>query len=283
MKKHYSGKTPIYGIPYPKTGDHASPEDEAKAVNIIENQLLAATRGVKCCIFEDGEYHLIDNIDGTYTVMLNKYGSRDTVEGILNGGYVWTNEPVLWENLQKGKRRYLYLTYSPNLYQDETAFGIEASDILYPKESMYHLLMAVFDWRTGDKPKLDTNPDQKTYGTDITLHTTDFRNPHGEKLEQNELVIFKELKCVREADVEKTVKFLNVEIKNDKSPGKEGKIIGLEDVTKILNVDVKEKVEDIPTFKLGEVAIKHNTDKSFTFYNNGEKNIPVVITILYEV
>lgn len=282
MSKGYSGKTPYYGIPFPKLGDFASPEDESKSANIIENQLLAATRGVKCCIFEDGEYHLVDNVDGTYTVMLTKYGVRDSIEGILNGGYVWTDQPILWEGLKRGEKRYLYVKYTSKLYQDETAFAIEISTILYPKESPYHLLMAIFDWKNGDKPTLDTNPDQKTYGTDITLHTTDFRNPHGERLEQNELVIFNQIKYVKN-NQEKVIIPLNVLICEEKSGGKDGKILGFEDVTKIINVDVKEKVIDTPTFKLGEIAIKHNTEKSFTIYNSGDKNIPMIITILYEV
>lgn len=283
----YRGQTEFYKIPYPVNGDKLSEQEELKRMNIIENQLLAATRGIRCCIFEDGEYHLVDNVDGTYTVMLAGYGSRDAVEGIINSGYVWSKEPILWTGLKKNDRKYLYLKFTDKLYQDETAFEILSSGMLYPKESQFHLLMAVFDYR-GDSLTLETNPDNKIYSNDISVHIVDNKNPHGILQEQDKLDVKKELmfdgvSLISKDDygITRGILKYDFQIIFDTTNGMNGKTFEIKEAKSILKVLVEERFIEKPEFKLGQIVVKYDGNK-FVVYNNGEMNIDVKIFVLYE-
>lgn len=191
MPTNYKYKTEFYGIPIVAEGQRLSEKEEIKKFNIIENQLLAATKGVMCCVFDDGDYDLIDNVDGTYSVMLISTGQSVALEGILRGGYCYSKEPIVWQGLRKGKVYHLYVSYTDRLYADETAFDVTFKEtVAWPHNLMNYLYLAKVDL-TGENKIIDSNPDGKIYANDIACHVNDVSNPHGNELHQDTLVVKK--------------------------------------------------------------------------------------------
>jgi len=287
----YRKYTPFFKIPVICADQTVSEQEEWRKYNIIENQLLAGTKGVKCCVFEDGHYRIVDNVDGTFTVMLVGTGQHVALEGILNGGYCFSKNPVLWENLRGGRIYHLYVSYTKKLYEDETAFGIIAKEATpYSYEIPTYLYLAKFD-ATGGKPVVDSFPDGKVYANDIAVHANDTTNPHGTHQVQDQLTIRNQLQFGERLLLNENGsgelndvlqrKFLAAQTT---SGGKEGRKIDLpKSVTKILNVSVNEMCWEGqgPIFSLGEVAINYNP-ALFTVYNGGVAGLPIYVAIWYE-
>jgi len=287
----YKQKTEFFGIPFISNDETVSEAEEKKAANIIENQLLAATKGVRCAVFEDGHYRLVDNVDGTYTVMLVGTGERIAFEGIVNGGYCYSKNPVLWEKLIKGKTYHLYVKFTSDLYADEHAFKpITKENFPYGDNVFNVLYLAKIDLSV-DKPAVDAHPNGKVYGTDIAHHANDKTNPHGRDLVQDNL------------DVQKSFKFQGAELYNGKdgildkveklstfstedglpfitSGGTTGVNVGV--TGKIVSVDVVEAIWEgqPPSFELGEIAIKIEGQNA-TIYNSGKAGIPLHVSVWY--
>jgi hypothetical protein len=187
----YGKRTEFFGIPIPCKKDKIEEIEETRRMNIIENQLLAASKGVKCAVFEEGIFEIKDNHDGTCSVSLYHNETTSALCGIVGGGYVEAKESIVWDNLKKGGIYYLYVSFTVDLFENETAFRVLST--LSPKtNNPAVLLMAIADL-SNDKIELNTNPDGKIYGSDIALHTSDKTNPHGESLFQDELTVRKHL------------------------------------------------------------------------------------------
>jgi hypothetical protein len=283
-----TSKTDFFKIPYTN-------ENEKLSANIIENQLVASTKGVFSSVFEDGEYRLIDNVDGTYSVMLVGTGENVALEGILYGGFVYCKDHILWENLQKGYLYHLYIKFTDNLYSDPTAFkAISKQTMKIDNKIFTHLYLASIDLRNG-KTVIDTYPDGKLYSCDIASHSNDSKNPHGENLEQESLVITKSLKTNINGKenlifdesgngiLDKTIRRkIARQIVNSK--GINGVKIDIENAVEILQVNAVEAcwTGQTPTFKLGEIAVDISSD-SCIIYNSGLEELPMHVTIYYEV
>jgi len=176
-------KSKYFGIPMVTKGKMLEVSEEDRKVRIIENQLMAATKGIKCCVFRDGKYSIIDNYDNTYNVILTSNGSSLPLEGMINGGYVRTEDDIIWDQLIKGKIYYLYLQWKDGMYENPSSFTIISSESL--KRNDKTLLLAKVDLTT--EPTIDTNPDNKIYNSDLAQHILDTKDPHGETLEQTKI------------------------------------------------------------------------------------------------
>ena len=187
----YGKRTEVFGIPIPCRKDKIEEIEETKRMNIIENQLLAASKGVKCAVFEEGIFETKDNNDGTCSVNLYNNGTICALCGMVGGGYVEAKESIVWDNLKKGGIYYLYVTSTIDLFENESAFRV-LSSLSQKTNSSAVLLMAILDLSNG-KMELNTNPDGKIYGSDIASHTNDKTNPHGESVFQDNLTIRKHL------------------------------------------------------------------------------------------
>jgi len=289
-------KTPFFRIPYLAKGAKLSETEEAKAANIIENQLLASTKGVKCSVFQDGDYRTIDNMDGTWTVVLSSTGENIALEGVINGGYCYSENPVIWENLQSGQIYYLYAAYTDNLYADETAFSpISRIHKVQPSIATYLLLATINTM--GDTPVLDRYPDGKVYGTDITLHVTDHVNPHGEHLTQDTITLKENLYAEVETDsgtVTSPMLLANgnghlntaarrkILVAEPLTNGSEGVDIDVPNANTIYGAIAQERCWEGqgPTFLVGEIAIRVFEDK-VRVYNSGEVGVPLTVTVFY--
>jgi len=192
----YKNKSEYFGFPIVTDGETIIGTEQKKITEIIENQLIASTNGIKCSVFVDGSYSLIDNSDGTYSVLLRSNVVDPAIMGLLNGGLVHTTEDILWENLQIGKVHYLYLQYSDGMFQNPSGFRVVATTTAKASSDELNLYLAQIDL-TGD-PNMDTYPDGKIYSADMALHMTDHLNPHGLQLLQDYLLIKKRLDIVLE-------------------------------------------------------------------------------------
>lgn len=184
----YNKKTSYFGIPYVSKGESVNGDEEEKATNIIENQLLAGMKGVKCSVFEEGYFKIIDNNDGTFLVSLSKHSTIFALCGIVGGAYVESEEPIIWDGLEGGCKYFLYIQYTDTLFTDEHSFRLCFSTTPKSDNNGLFLLMASVDL-TGTNRIVNSNPDGKIYSNDIATHVVESENPHGEILNQNVLIV----------------------------------------------------------------------------------------------
>jgi len=298
MAKPYK-KTPVFGIPYMQDGTFMSAAQEQRRANIIENQLLAGTKGIKCCVFQDGNYRVIDNYNGSRTVLLSRTGQNVSLEGVLNGGYCYTPEPIMWENLSSGRKYYLYVAATSHLYEDESAFTPVAKTLPYAHSIPTYLLLATLDL-TGKSPILDAQPPGKFYANDLAKHTGDAQDPHGEHLQQTKATILDSLwgRLDRSNGEHEDVLLFNkggngllnraiernVLVVDELTGGSTGVTVKDGRVKGVHGVVVHEKVWEGqgPTFLVGQVAVRVMEDMTICIYNDGEAGVPISITVFYE-
>ena len=108
----YKQKTAYLGIPVVGFDDHIEPETELRKYQIIENMLIAGTQGVKCCVFDDGDYRIERQADGQYEVTLSATGGSPSASGMVGGAYFFTTDQLKWSDLKAGEMHYLSLTGS---------------------------------------------------------------------------------------------------------------------------------------------------------------------------
>lgn len=185
----YTKFTKYFHIPIVESGKPIEATEEERILTIIENQLMAAKKGINCCVFKDGAYSIIDNYDNTYSIVLASNSSSIQLEGMVNGGYIRTENDIVWEGLIKGKEYYLYVQYKDGMYEDPTKFNVVFSDTL--KRNNNYLLLAYVDLKSN--PQVDTNPNSKIYYSDLAQHILDSKDPHGETLEQSNIQVNKTL------------------------------------------------------------------------------------------
>lgn len=292
--KAYKYVTEHFGIPV--TGEEEmTVHAEHTRWTIVENQLLAATKGVYCAVFEDGDYQVIDNVDGTYTVMLVGTGHDYAFMGMVNGGLAFTEDPIIWEGLKNTHKYYLYATYEDGMYLDPMLFGRTSRTIPIENGVRTATLLAVFDGTTG---KIDNNPDGKIYGEDLSSHMGDDHNPHGTKMYQDEIIIGS---------------LIHRKVNNDGSStltpminGKDGLLDTLRQKTITVhalsggpsgvNVDIPfpgtvvsasaqefVQVNNAPTFGLGEVCVRVDPGAAVvTVFNAGAEGIPIIVEVIVE-
>jgi len=296
----YKGKTSFFGIPVAGKGQKISSKEEKRKANIIENQLLASQRGVKCCVFEDGEYNAIQHGDGTYTIILSAVGFNKALEGIVNGGYVKSNSSVKWIGLEKGKIYYLYIKYTDKLYENPEAFITKALPKKKDSSVSSFLFLAVVNLTKG-KPRINSNPDGKVYAQDIEGHVNDYTNPHGNSLYQENITVMKELRFEKGSGKDKkTISVLNENNIDDfiikttvidaYSGGKNGVSIVIDNAEEILSAHVVQLKDNIESRYVGDVLIglsgtdgKVTSKNQVIIYNeNDNQGISIRVTIIYK-
>ena len=83
----YKNKTRRLEIPVVGDGDRITGQDELLKNQIIENYLLAGSKNIKNCIFDDGYFNVSATSDTTYEVTLSATGHNPSACGIVNGFY----------------------------------------------------------------------------------------------------------------------------------------------------------------------------------------------------
>jgi len=184
----YNRRTSFFGIPVPAPGDKIVSQEEMRKFRIIENQLLAASRGALCAIYEDGVYSCSVKDDGSYVVRCASYGGKPSLLGVLNYGLAKSFSTIRWEGLFAGKKYYLYVNWSATLYEDETSFVVSISTSPV-QQTDKNLLMATVDLSNTQNIVIDSNPDGKLYVKDFAQHIGDNINPHSPVLIQDVLQV----------------------------------------------------------------------------------------------
>jgi len=182
MSRTYKHKTRVLGIPVHGFKDGIYPEVEMRKWQLVENILLAATRSIRNCIFEEGSWEVKKDSTGAFSVMLKNNASNKmpSVSGVMKGVYFCGGASVVWPDLQKGQRHYLYL--SPMREARVNPRAIRTYSTALKKTGRDRMPLAVLDL-TEDEPKLDKHPEGKVYADSMTapgrmLHpvVVDFRS-----------------------------------------------------------------------------------------------------------
>lgn len=286
----YKQKTPHLGIPVVGQGDRIHPEMEMKRYTIIENMLIAGTQGVSEVVFDEGPYSIEE--DGEeYVVTLKAGGTYPSIHGIVSGFY-FKGSPILkWTGLKRNAFYYLYVKATSKTPHENSAIRLVSSTVRLGKGS---LLVAAVDLK-GEVAEIDIHPDGKIYSADVARHASDSSNPHGLKLEQEELVVTKELTISEEASVEiEGEKFSagdfalsaaalvgrRIQVMDFPSAGVDGALLKCK--SKVLTVHVSRRCTGSMDKVAGEIGVGYfgedesvDSEKEFKVYNTGEEGIPL--------
>ena len=284
--KVYKQRTKVLGIPVVGYKDKVWPEIEIKKYQMIENMLLAAMKGIDNCLFEEGDMSLNKQENGNFSVVIHPQGCTRSAVGILGGTYFCAPPSLEWNDLEIGKKYYLYLTKTPKTLVDPSSVRTFTSE--FTRNTKAIVLMGVVDLQS-DPPVLDRYPDDKLYTSDIAEHLVDSNNPHGDNVTQNELMVVKKLSLdsnseVIIGDVVTPSASLIPQILDFKSGG--GKGIVLVASSKVVFVQVCRLSGS--QGELGEVSIgyygkdeKVENEKSFIVYNTDNSGIPMRVIVFF--
>lgn len=162
MSREYKQRTKILGIPVVGHKDGIYPEVELRKWQLVENFLLAASRSLRNCIFEEGAWGIKEEADDTFTVMLSNNASMaaPSVSGVIKGTYFCGGPTVSWVGLQAKKRHFLYLNITRETRLNPKSIRAYSSDM--KATGWDSMTMGILDL-TGEKPVLDKHPEGKVY------------------------------------------------------------------------------------------------------------------------
>ena len=289
-------KIPVHG-----NGDPLSPPVEMQRFQIIENLLLAGTKGVRNCIFDDGLFDLSPDTGSTYAATLRATGHSPSAVGMVGGAYFEAPPIIAWTGLKKGSFYYLYLRGTSKTFEDFN--DVNAVLSMHALEGD-NLLVGTADCRS-DQPKLEPYPTDKLYVEDMIRHIGDTENPHGQTLLQDVLYVRQKLALYspdgKPADIEVLVDGKPVTVPASAIPGAvaelagrkvltvdfdtagaAGRIIEMKDAGKIVYVHVSRRSVGGIKGTLGETAIGYfgadpalHLANEFSFYNTGDVGLPM--------
>jgi len=300
----YKKSTKRLGLPVIWWGDRLDPDSELKKYTIIENMLVAATHGMKTVVFDDGEYVVSRETDSTFAVTLMATGSHPSARGIIDGAYFDAPSEIKWSGLREGRDAYLYLQASPKTFEDPSSVTALSSE--YPVKGK--LIMARIDFRENE-PELDTVPVGKVYSEDVAKHAGDSVNPHGDSLQQGELVVTGRLvlhgpKGPADVVVENDGKEVvipassfsravtelagrTVEKVSFVSAGKSGIVLSVDSSKKVFSVFVQRKVTSGFEGSVGEIGVGYHGEddevdapNEFAVYNGGDVGVPMLAIVI---
>ena len=289
----YGQKTSILGIPVVDNGDRIDPSTEMQKYRIIENLLVAGLEGKSNCVFDDGEFSVSIDANGSCSVSVHPGGGcRFSIFGMVGGSYFQIPFGDSWTGLEKGKTHYLYVVGSSETFEFPEKVSLKS--FLRPVAFSGQILIAVLDF-TGELPVLDSNPPGKVYSEDILKHVIDSKSPHGYVLEQKTLnitealVIKKGAKLLIEVDDGTLIpyrapaaslnEFKQVDIL---SPGPSGVTVSFSDASKIFFAHASAThSQSSASLVVGDISFGYNgSDPSadspdeIVVYNSGDAGVP---------
>lgn len=287
-------KIPVHG-----NGDPLSPPVEMQRFQVIENMLLAGTKGIRNCVFDDGLFELNPDTDSTYVATLRATGHSPSAIGMVGGSYFEASPIISWTGLKKGYFYYLYLRATGKTFEDFNSVNAVSSQYTIEGDN---LLMGTADCRS-DQPKLEPYPDGKLYSGDLAQHVNDVENPHGRELLQDVLYVGQKLVLHspegNSAEIEVLVDGNPVTVPASAIPGAvaelagrkvvtidfetagtAGRIIEVKDVGKIVYVHASRCLAKGLQGALGEAVVGYfgsdpalHLPNEFSFYNTGDSGL----------
>jgi len=297
-------KIPVHGM-----GDPLSPPVEMQRFQIIENMLLAGTKGVRNCVFDDGLYELNPETDSTYVATVRATGHSPSAIGMVGGAYFEAPPTVSWPGLKKGYSYYLYLRGNSSTLENFNE--VKAISSAYALDGD-NLLLAIVDCRS-EQPRLEPYPDGKLYSDDLARHINDVENPHGRELLQDVLYVRKKIALYSpegdSAVVEVLVDGNPTAVPASAIPGAvaelagrkivtvdfvtagiAGRIIEVKKATKVVFVQVSRCSTSGVRGVLGETSVGYfDTDPAlhatneFSFYNTGDCDLSMRALVYCEI
>jgi hypothetical protein len=274
---------------------------ELQRFQIIENMLLAGTKGVRNCVFDDGLLELNPETDSTYVATARATGHSPSVIGMVGGAYFEAPAIVTWPGLKKGYFYYLYIRGTNKTFEDFNE--VKAVSSTYTVEGD-NLLIATADCRS-EQPKLEPYPDGKLYSEDLALHINDVENPHGRELLQDTLYVRQKLALYSPEGNPAIVEVLvdgkpvsvspaaipgaiaelagrQVIVVDFETAGPAGRIIEVKSTAKIVFMQVSRSGNGKLVGSVGESAVGYfgvdpvlHLETEFSFYNTGDAGIPM--------
>lgn len=187
----YKKQTQFYGIPYISNGEKLEEGEEEKAAKIIDNMIFASTLGVDKAIYEDGNYRLNLEEDGVYTLSIIPYDGFSFL-GIVNYHLFVSRDVKYIRGLTSGQMYFIYVFFNEELSVDSERFSLIASPYQLEDNTSLSIHVATVDL-TGIEPKIDEEPYDRKYTTNIIAHIKDTSNPHGRIMYQDILQVEEEL------------------------------------------------------------------------------------------
>jgi len=291
----YKQQTKHLGIPVLGYKDRIHPDMEMRKYTIIENMLIAGTQGLSEVVFDDGSY-TSGNDGSEFYVRLAAGGSFPSARGIIGGFYFHASPELKWTGLKNGYFYYLYLKATPKTPYQCDAVREVSSTFTLGRDS---LLLATIDFR-DEVPVLNTEPDGKVYSADVARHASDSSNPHGRKIEQEELEITKSLVLRSTASIvvgelvipidvfvstASEIGGRRVERVEFVSCGPEGVVLKTQ--SKVWSVIVQRRAYGRLSGTVGEVGVGYfgeddavDEEREFCVYNTGDEGIPMYAIVI---
>jgi hypothetical protein len=250
--REYKQKTKVLGIPVIGYKDGIFPEVELRKWQLVENILMAATRSMKNCIFEEGAWNVRKEPDDTYSVSLKNDAARavPSISGVIRGVYFSGGPSVSWMGLQPNKKHYLYLSTVRGTRLDPKA--IRTYSAILRKTGRDIMPIAILDL-TGESPKLDKHPESKVYSDSMAAPGM----------------------------------MLRPEMTDFKSAGNDGFLISSQ--RKIAFIQVSRMYAGDLNGKMGDIAVGYygidesvESDRQAILYNSGDSGIPLRALVFCE-
>ena len=238
--KTYKQKTRILGIPVLGFRDRIDPDIEMKRWTIVENQLLAATSGVSCRVFEEGDFSVVEESDKTFKVCLSGTGQRKALVGTVRGIYFEVSNYIEWTGLKRGYSYNIYVSGSTRLFANP--FQVRAgSSTHFGNKEKSKTLVAKVRWNAGeDEYNLDLHPKGKIFSGDLAKHLGVTHNPHGPVLSQDRIEADEVIadRIVLKGDDGKASEITGSDVKikvfKINAPGEEGVVVSVPEANEVL-------------------------------------------------
>lgn len=287
----YKQRTKILGIPVVGDQDRIYPEVELKKYQIIENLLLAGLKGAFNCIFDEGDMVIEENNDN-FSVKILACGNKPAIEGVVGSAYFLISDMIEWNDLNRGKFYYLYITRTNHTFSNSSSIRTIATE--YEQKNKNVILIGSVDARE-EKIILNRTPKGKILNKELREHIINSDNSHGKNIVQDEITVRKRLtlgdgfgtEIIIHSEKEKItlpVSCLIPNIISFKSNGIEGIEITATNRVAFTQVSRESGKEGM----LGEISVGYyGQDKNvknfnnFIVYNEGDKDIPLRALIYY--
>lgn len=182
-ERKYRHRTKVLGIPVPGFNHPILPSVEMKKWQFVENLLMASTRGMSSCVFDEGVISVKKEENGDYTAKMSSSSGGRSISGIAGGRYFECRKSVEWDSLQKGRKYFLYMVSNVKTSENPRSVRAVASRYRVPTSSV---LVAEVDLK-GEVPKVNIEPSGKSSRRMMESHVGKTENPHGATVFQEEL------------------------------------------------------------------------------------------------
>lgn len=277
----YKNRTPYFGIPFPSSGQGIYESEERRKYTIIENMLIAGVQGLSDVVYDDGQYSLGIDAD-VATVSLQASFSYPSAEGLAGKAYFKARKEIKWEGMKRGGCYFLYIRPTTKTFEDPSDIRLVVSNRVLPPGAV---LMATLDW-TGESPILNSEPDGKVYSGDIAKHASDSVNPHGQNLEQDNLIVNEKLIVRGDLILQSSIIGKKLVYMDIKSGGPKGVIVTTPDV--VWHVVAQRLVSDSFDGEVGDIGIGYfgsnsavDKPEEFILYNSRDIGIPLRCLVIY--